>query len=557
MVSMRFVIENRRNFVFQIDEHWKNCKIGEIEIKDGFIYFPKPAKASRHRGNDFRMFRTKQECEDWYQNEVDAMSGQFKKDISITTKAVDITDAEWSKMIGFMPNPDRFEREDFRVYEDWLAHNFKDRDGERFSKKVLMAFNRTLPGKGKMISHGWFGPGQGVYFDSRLEKMSIDETIDFVGPHPDKNFRSILEQVVEKDKAIHWLVGKFYIRADKTQLIDDIDDGSAKKSSIGFRADRPVEVKDDDDNVLWMEYEGNGAAEAIEGSIVGIESQYGARITKDFSDDEIEPKDIITVDEVIKPFANEHACRLKEPGQYESFARKNCYRKHEGKCIDYVFGIKGGKSEAQSLRYKKELWTASQAKAHCKDKGGKFEAAKDASDDKHKESGGLMDLEIKSLDLKIEVEDSEDSIKSFQNEVDSKIQPIIDENATLKEEADAVKKVAGDDPVAKFTEMKEATETATKESEDLRKDLIEETVALGCLAGVVDKEKADEKREFLKDLAVEKLLQVRDEYRKAVDEKFPRKGQLPTNTDDMNTDGDDTEVKELETVPESRYQTID
>ena len=44
----------------------------------------------------------------------------------------------------------------------------------------------------------------------------------------------------------------------------------------------------------------------------------------------------------IKPYPSEHSCRLHDPGDYEKFARKNCEIKHEGKCIDVVYGIKAG-----------------------------------------------------------------------------------------------------------------------------------------------------------------------------------------------------------------------
>jgi len=80
-----------------------------------------------------------------------------------------------------------------------------------------------------------------------------------------------------------------------------------------------------------------------------------------------------------KPYPNEHACRLKDPAKYDSFARKSCYRKSDGKCIDYIFGIKEGKSDAQALRYKKDIWTASAAKSHCTSAGGSFEAAGEAT----------------------------------------------------------------------------------------------------------------------------------------------------------------------------------
>jgi len=76
-----------------------------------------------------------------------------------------------------------------------------------------------------------------------------------------------------------------------------------------------------------------------------------------------------------RPYPNEHACRLKDPGDYEKFARKNCYQKSDGKCIDYIFGVKDGKSEVQALRYPKKIWSASDAKSHCSSKGGTFEAA--------------------------------------------------------------------------------------------------------------------------------------------------------------------------------------
>ena len=80
-------------------------------------------------------------------------------------------------------------------------------------------------------------------------------------------------------------------------------------------------------------------------------------------------------DEISKPFPNFHSCRLHSPGKYDRFARQNCKVKSNGKCIDFIFGIKAGKSELQAMRYKKGVWTASLARSHCKSKGGSFEAA--------------------------------------------------------------------------------------------------------------------------------------------------------------------------------------
>ena len=83
----------------------------------------------------------------------------------------------------------------------------------------------------------------------------------------------------------------------------------------------------------------------------------------------------ITKDMAEKPFKNEHSCRLKSPEQFDSFRRQNNAGQHEGKRIDFIFGIKEGKSELQAMRYPKSIWTASSARFHCASKKGSFEAA--------------------------------------------------------------------------------------------------------------------------------------------------------------------------------------
>jgi HK97 family phage prohead protease len=83
------------------------------------------------------------------------------------------------------------------------------------------------------------------------------------------------------------------------------------------------------------------------------------------------------------PYENEHSCRLKPP-DYDKYARKNCYKKHDGKCIDFVFGvISPNESELQSMRYPKDIWTEEAARSHCKSKEGTFEPAKDEKEDVH------------------------------------------------------------------------------------------------------------------------------------------------------------------------------
>jgi len=98
------------------------------------------------------------------------------------------------------------------------------------------------------------------------------------------------------------------------------------------------------------------------------------------------------------PYPNEHSCRLKNPDDFVRFTRVNCQQKHNGKCIDVIFGwtsenawqrfvnrwrefcrrfinAEDAGGEIQALRYDKKIWDADDARAHCKSRDGTFEAA--------------------------------------------------------------------------------------------------------------------------------------------------------------------------------------
>jgi HK97 family phage prohead protease len=80
--------------------------------------------------------------------------------------------------------------------------------------------------------------------------------------------------------------------------------------------------------------------------------------------------------EEMKPFANEHSCRLLDPGQFTKFRRQNNAAQVNGKRIDFIYGILApGKSKLQAIRYPKSVWKASSARSHCKSKEGSFEQA--------------------------------------------------------------------------------------------------------------------------------------------------------------------------------------
>jgi len=212
----------------------------------------------------------------------------FKRDLAYTqTKTLEVSPPDWELMKKYMVRPENFEKDAFVIYEDWLANNFVDRDRERFPKAVLENFSRTMPGKSKMIGHQRGEPGEGVYYKSELQRVSVDEAVEIVnlaGGHPTpEDFVAMLKEVETRDGGIFWLVATFYMFADDP-LVKYIDAGIKKRSSIGFGAEKRVEITDEDGHTMWYEYQGMG--EGREGSIVWLESQYGSAIRKDAGDDE-------------------------------------------------------------------------------------------------------------------------------------------------------------------------------------------------------------------------------------------------------------------------------
>lgn len=99
--------------------------------------------------------------------------------------------------------------------------------------------------------------------------------------------------------------------------------------------------------------------------------------TTEMIDFEEEPESEEKFEDEGKPYPNEHSCRLQDPKKYPKFRRAKCEQKHDGKCIDVIYGITAPKkSDIQALRYAKDVWMESEAKAHCKSRKGKFEPAK-------------------------------------------------------------------------------------------------------------------------------------------------------------------------------------
>lgn len=82
--------------------------------------------------------------------------------------------------------------------------------------------------------------------------------------------------------------------------------------------------------------------------------------------------------EEMKPYPGEHSCRLEEPDKFEEDSFRRIEREaSNGKEYSVIIGKlkESGKWREQAYRYKVEEWEEEEAREHCKEHKGKFEAA--------------------------------------------------------------------------------------------------------------------------------------------------------------------------------------
>jgi len=108
------------------------------------------------------------------------------------------------------------------------------------------------------------------------------------------------------------------------------------------------------------------------------------------------------------PYPNEHSARQTDPGQYDTFRRYKPSGFPKG--VSVILGIKGTgkdkKSEIQSIRFDKKLWTVEAAKKWLKEHGfktGKFEPAAGSK----KTAKGVSGLVVLDTDVITKVEKCE------------------------------------------------------------------------------------------------------------------------------------------------------
>lgn len=89
----------------------------------------------------------------------------------------------------------------------------------------------------------------------------------------------------------------------------------------------------------------------------------------------------VTPDSVLKPFANESACRLRDPADFQEDSFRRVSRESGGKSYGVIMGRLKGETTMteQSYRYPVSDWTVGEARKHCKEHDGiLFEPPKSA-----------------------------------------------------------------------------------------------------------------------------------------------------------------------------------
>jgi hypothetical protein len=104
------------------------------------------------------------------------------------------------------------------------------------------------------------------------------------------------------------------------------------------------------------------------------------------------------------PYPNEHACRLREPGDFEDGSFRRVSREHEGKTYDVIMGrLKGEEAlTEQAYRYPKDTWDVSEARDHCSEHEGiEFEPA---DGERQRPAEGAVErrmFDLEAVDLRV------------------------------------------------------------------------------------------------------------------------------------------------------------
>jgi hypothetical protein len=248
----------------------------------------------------------------------------------------------------------------------------------------------------------------------RWERFIDTPAIGFVHFHdPNRGYLPIggsleLRKEIHPKYNANGLVSKSQLVSEKTIFMDSIIKSLEFKpkpllaTSIGFIPySWRIPIPEKDTVITWAIDQVKRICEdweLLEFSLCPVVSNFAStlKIKSWFKDGElealglekyllIEPKTMVIVDidlkelEITKPLPNEHACRLRDPDDFQADSFRRIEREHEGKKYSVIMGrLKDEDTMTeQSYRYPKETWTVAQAKEHCTSHDGiNFEPAK-------------------------------------------------------------------------------------------------------------------------------------------------------------------------------------
>jgi len=261
----------------------------------------------------------------------------------------------------------------------------------------------------------------------KKRRKSYNEHPVLLSSHNYFSLRAQIGEAVDVDWdtmtfGFHWYAGEGNPEADWGWTL-------AEKGIAGFSVgyiphkrlrgeDIPDEYKEDEKNRDKEPNEVQPDNELLEVSQVVIGADRGA-LQSGFDNDNVEQlkyalevsnkfgkdipdfiNEVRMIDAGMKPYPNEHSCRLKDPDDYDKCKRTK--RKSDGKEYSILTCQKKDDKEVweeQAFRYDKETWTVAEAKKHCKDHDGiLFEPASEKDINKINDDSIIISpVEIKNM----------------------------------------------------------------------------------------------------------------------------------------------------------------
>lgn len=167
----------------------------------------------------------------------------------------------------------------------------------------------------------------------------------------------------------NWSIGYIVIR--KEDIRDGQDYGRdilewelLEYSPVGVPMNPDAQATEKSSDMAWFKFA--ESSESLPTEYKSLEALEEEKREQEKFGDLCQYKDGVLVDMEGKPYPNEHACRLEDPGKYIRIRRQN---NKFGQGIHAIWGVQGGGKpvELQAIRFSKEKFTAAEARAWCKE----------------------------------------------------------------------------------------------------------------------------------------------------------------------------------------------